>query len=299
MKSSQLFWGFFFLTIGGLFFLTRLDIIKDNLSFVWDIWPLLFILWGLQIITKNSMARPIVSGLFGIFIGLMLFGLVYNFFISINIDNENNSFATEKYSEEYDSAIKNAALELNTGAGVIILGGTTNKLIDGYSKGSFAEYNETYSKEDSSAEIKMNLRKSRFNFFRKHFKNYLRLNLNPNPTWDVKLNLGASKADLDLSEYKISNVEINTGASNIRLKLGSKQDRADIDVEMGAATLRIEIPKEVGCKITGEMVLSSKNIEGLLKKSDDHYETSDYETNNRKIDINTKGGISSIIVEQY
>ncbi len=299
MRSGQLFWGFFFLTIGGLYFLTKYDVIVSDFSFVWDIWPLIFILWGLAVITKHSIGRPVVSALFGIFIGLMAFGLFYNFFGTLNIHNKNHRFVSERYSQEFDRNIKVAALELNTGAGMVSINGTTDKLIEGYSRGALGEYDMFYTKDDSSAKVKMNLHKRSLNFFRSGLKNYLGLRLNPQPDWDIELNMGAAKAELDLSDYKLRDLQINTGASNLRIKLGDKTERLVVDVEMGAASLTLEVPQNTGCEIHTDMALASKSIQGFTSKGKGHYITDNFDESSKRILINVKGGVSSITVNRY
>ncbi len=299
MKSGQLFWGFFFLSLGGLFFLTKYDVIVSDFNFVWDIWPFIFVLWGLAVITKNSIGRPTVSALFGIFTGLMLFGFLYNLFGSFEINNDYHGYVSERYSEEYDPSIKEATFELDTGAGVVSINNTSENLVSGYSRGSLAEYDMLLSRDDSTAKVKMFLHKKRFNFFRDKFRNYLELSLNPNPVWDVELNMGAAKGKFDLSEYKVKNLELHTGASNVRIKLGDLVDESNVTIEMGAASITLDIPENVGCKITGDMVLSGKDINGFIKNSSNHYETDNYYSANKTINVRIDGGVSSITVNRY
>ena len=73
MKSGQLFWGFLLLCVGALFLLVRYDVIINDFGFVWDLWPLVFILWGAMIIFKKGIARSVLSSVFGLF-----FATVFN-----------------------------------------------------------------------------------------------------------------------------------------------------------------------------------------------------------------------------
>ena len=78
MKSGQLFWGFFLLTLGALFLLTKYDILYTSFDFVYNIWPFIFVFWGALVIFKNSLVRPVISAVFGVFLAMLLFGFIYN-----------------------------------------------------------------------------------------------------------------------------------------------------------------------------------------------------------------------------
>ncbi len=298
MKTGKLFWGFFLLTMGFLFLLTRYDVIQSSFGFVWDIWPLLFVFWGAVVIFKDSIARPVISALFGIFVALLLFGMIDNGFWSFDFNDRDNSY-TESYNEDYSPDIKTAELEINSGAGTFIIKNTTDKLVDGKGKGSFGEYDFESWKDDSHATVRFNLHKKNVNFFRGRLKNQLEISLNQNPVWDIEFNIGASKSNFDLSEYKIKNVSLHTGATSSKIKLGDRYDSTNVFVEMGAASITIQIPKTSACSINGDMALVSRDFPGFSKKDSGYYETENYNSSSKKVFIRINGGVSSVRVERY
>jgi len=298
MKTGKLFWGFFLLTLGALFLLTKYDVLCCSFGFVWDIWPLIFVFWGALVIFKETIARPFISSLFGIFLALLLFGIVENGINSFDF-SENNGVYTEFYNEDYDPSIKTADLEINSGAGLFIVRNSTDKLAEGKAKGSFAEYDFEAWKDDSHASVRFNLHKKNVNFFRGRFKNQLEVALNQNPVWDINFNIGASKSNFDLTEYKVKNVSLHTGAASGRMKLGDKYDSTNVDIEMGAASIIVEIPKTSGCSITSDMALVSRDFPGFYKKYSGYYETENFQSAVKKVFIHVEGGVSSIKVERY
>lgn len=301
MKSGQLFWGLFLLTIGTLFLLTKYDVICSDFSFVWDLWPLIFVLWGAIVIFKNSLVRPLISALFGIFLAVMFFGIIANIFsgFGFHYSSNNRDYITEDYAEEFDSTIQKAEFVLSSGAGTFQLGRLTDKLVEGESYGTLAEYDFTSDIEGNHAYVEFNLHKQHFNLFDGKLRNHLDVALNENPTWDFRFDFGAAKAIFDLSSYKVNNIDLNTGASNVKIKLGDKTDTTNVDVEMGAASLRIEIPESSGCLINGDMVLMSRSLSGFNKKERGHYETPDFENAAKKIFIRIDGGVSSLKIIRY
>jgi hypothetical protein len=299
MKSGQMFWGFFLLTLGALFLFTKYDLIQSSFDFVWNIWPLFFVFWGAVVMFKHTMVKPVVSGLFGLFLALLIFGIFYSTIWGFDYYEDGKDAYNESYTEDYTTAIKRANLEINSGAGKFIIKGTTDKLVEGHSYGSLAEYDFWTDKTDSTADVSFNLNKHDGSFFHGRFKNQLIVALNPNPVWDINFNIGASKSNYDLSEYKVANVELHTGATNTHIKLGDKHELTDVHIEMGAASATIEVPKTSGCSITGDMVLMSKNFQGFTKKDSQNYETENYNNSSKKVNISIDAGVSAIKVVRY
>lgn len=301
MKSGQLFWGFFLLSIGSLFLLNKYDVIYTDFSFVWDLWPLIFIFWGALVIFKNSLVKPIISAIFGIFLALVFFGIIANIYTGFhfNFDSSDRDFISQSYSEDYNDSIKTAQLELRTGGGTFEIKGPTNKLVDANGYGTLAEYDFVTDIQDENAYIEFNLNKRHFDLFEGKLKNHLEIMLNENPVWDFRFDFGAAKTKFDLSPFKVRNIDLNTGAANVRFKLGDKFDSTFVDVEMGAAKLKIEIPENSGCQVKGKMVLMSRSLEGFNKLDKGYYETPNFENAQKKIFIRINGGVSSLSVNKY
>lgn len=298
MKSGQLFWGFFLLTLGALFLLTKYDVVNTSFDFIYNVWPLIFVFWGALVIFKNTLVRPIISATFGVFLALLLFGLIYNGFCCWDSSDYDGNY-TEFYSEEYSSKINKAELEINSGAGSFIISGITDKLVEGKSKGNLAEYDFQTWKDDNKESISFNLHKRGFNFFGGKFKNYLNVALNENPVWDIRLNYGASKANLDLTKFKINNLDLHSGATSTYVKLGDKSELTNVLVEMGAANITLEVPQSIGCEIQTDMSLSTKNIHGFESKGKGHYVTENFSDSGKRIIIDVKAGVSSLTVRRY
>lgn len=294
-----MFWGLFLLTLGSLFLLTKYDVIQSSFDFVWNIWPLIFVFWGAVVIFRHTLVKPLISGAFGIFLAVMCFGIMENTFFGFDFSQPDNSHFSEYYNEDYDTSIKTARLEINSGAGTFIISGTTDKLIDGKAYGSLAEYDFHTNKDDGNADISFNLDKRNGNFFHGRFRNHLEISMNVNPVWDLNFNIGASKSNFDLSNYKVKNLELHTGATSTRIKLGDRNDSTDVTVEMGAASLILEIPKTTGCSVSGDMVMMSKDFPGLSKKDSGLYETDNFDKSWKKIFVRVNGGVSSIRLIRY
>ncbi|MGK9367601.1 hypothetical protein ACSSWA_01720 [Melioribacter sp. Ez-97] len=299
MKSGQLFWGFFFLTIGALIFAYKYDWIHSSYDFIWNIWPLIFVFWGGLIIFRDTFIRHVINLLFGIFMALLIFGFVMNIFNGCETYSHDINDYTEYMHDELPS-VNYAKLNFKSGAGYFEIDNFTDRFYETEAQGEFADYIIDSYTDDSTAYLDVELAGDHdIELDGGKLKNTLKLHLNDKPVWDFDMNFGAAKARFDLKNFKIRNLSIKTGASDVIVKLGDKYDSTLMDVEMGAAKLTIYVPENVACSMKSDLFLVARDLEGLEKVKPGYYKSPDYDTADKKIDIFIKGGISSINLIRY
>jgi len=195
-----------------------------------------------------------------------------------------------------DSVVKYAKLDLNIGVGNFSIRDTSSKLIEMDRTGSEGKYSMTSVDSDSTRNIKLVLDKAEF---QGEVKNTVKMKLNVRPIWDMDLNVGAAEVDFDLTPYKTRKINIQGGASNIEVKLGSIYPESDVNISAGAASITLKVPSDAGCEITTNTFLASKNFKGFKKIDNHHYQTEGFSTAAKKIRISTEAGMASIDVERY
>ena len=302
LKNGQLFWGFFFFTVGILFLLEKKDYIILDFEAIWSYWPILLILAGLSIMFKGTFIKPIIAVISGALLGFFIFSSFATLYNTVNFsdnDFENSSYKYSTFSEEYRDSSSDATLRLSAGVGKVKIEGIAEQLLEGYSSGFLNSYNLHTTRKFDRTIVKLDYEPHNIKLFKRGSKNILNLSLNNNPRWNMKLEFGAAKADLDLSEYKIDNFSLHTGASSTKLKFGEKTDMINAHIEMGAALLKIYIPKNSGCEIKSDMILISKDFEDFSKISKGHYISDNYEDSDNKIFIEFDGGVSSLKILKY
>lgn len=304
MKSGKLFWGFLFVCIGVLILAAKFNWFYFNWDLTWDLWPLVIILAGIMILAKESSFKPFLAILGGIITGMIIYGsiaAVTNFdFWDGDWDHDRRSewrSDAKNYVIDYDGDIERAYLNVTAGAGTVVIRKTTDDLLYGYTRSDNVRYDLDYSISDDEAYINFDMNDRKFRL-RDEFDNRLELRLNDNPVWDMELNIGAAKAILEFDEFKIEEIDLNTGATDIHMRLGDRTARTDVMVEMGAANLEIEIPEESGCRITGKTFLMGKDFEGFIKINN-AYETRNFEDASNIIYIDLSGAIASVEVRRY
>ena len=303
MSYRKIFWGVLLVLIGVLFILKNTGVLFFNWHTVWNLWPVLLILWGISVIPIKDWIKAVLS----------LATVIITFFIVQHYgnndpwkwhfryndkhnDTEYNESFTQNLAEEMDSVVKYAKLDLNIGVGNFSIRDTSSKLIEMDRTGSEGKYSMTSVDTDSTRNIKLVLDKAEF---QGEVKNTVKMKLNVRPVWDMDLNVGAAEVDFDLTPYKTRKINIQGGASDIEVKLGSIYPESDVNISAGAASITLKVPSDAGCEITTNTFLASKNFKGFKKIDNHHYQTEGFNAAAKKIRISTEAGMASIDIERY
>lgn len=306
MKTSHYFWGMFFISLGGLVLIGNLTDIDFQWSTAWKFWPMVLILIGISIMLKNQAGRAIVAALAGIVLALSIYAsisattsLITSDF-EITIDDDNNpTYDTTYFSQEYNDSIKTASLNFSGGAGSFRLFSTTDKLIDFKTQGVKDLYSLRRNDSGTYSEIFFEMKGKSIKIGNENYKNSVELSLNPKPEWDLNFDVGASSLDLDLTPFNVRKLNVNMGAAALRIKYGNLISTSDLEINAGASDIDILIPKDIGCEIKTDAALSSKNFVGFTKIKSDLYRTPNFDTAEKKLYIKIECGVSSIDVQSY
>lgn len=307
MKTERVFWGIILVFIGIIFLLENFGVIDFSWRYVWRFWPIILIISGVNILFSrynNKVASIIVGFITLIGLGLLTYkGLETKHSNSREVFNEdweeNNSLGSSFFSEEFNEKNKFAKLEISGGASSFEIDSSTEKLFEANNE----ETNHNYSLRKTDYDSLVNL-----SFVSKGIKDLrikenglgeIKMKLNAQPIWDIKLNMGAGETDFDFEKFKIRTLNLKGGAAEFNLKLGSLLDTVNVSVETGLATVNIDVPEQVGCSIKSSSGLSAKDFEGFVDKGKGVYETDNFSNAKKKIYLVLKGGLSDLKVSRY
>lgn len=114
---------------------------------------------------------------------------------------------------------------------------------------------------------------------------------------DLKLETGATRTTVDLGDTRLRLLDLQTGASDTRVRLPRAAGVTEVRASAGAASLTLEVPEGVAARIRSRMALGSSQIdEGRFPRSFDGYASPDFETAANRIDIAIEGGVGSVKV---
>jgi hypothetical protein len=114
---------------------------------------------------------------------------------------------------------------------------------------------------------------------------------------DLRVETGAARASLDLSDLRVTRLEVHTGASETRISLPRAAGMTTVRAEAGAASLTFEVPAGVAARVRSRMGLGSSQVDqALFPRSLDGYESIDYATAANRVELDIAGGVGSVRV---
>ena len=114
---------------------------------------------------------------------------------------------------------------------------------------------------------------------------------------DLRVEAGASRTTLDLHDLQLRSLQLQTGASETRVRLPRAAGVTTVRAESGAASLTFEVPAGVAARIRNRMALGSTQIdEARFPRVGDIYQSLDYATAANRVDMDIQGGVGSVRV---
>ena len=124
------------------------------------------------------------------------------------------------------------------------------------------------------------------------------LKLNPSVVWKLDVDAGAAKVDMDLKKFRISDLTLDAGATDIMVRLGSLEDRVNLDIDAGVSNLEIVIPESMAAQIKSNTLVASVDFQGFTSMGNGLYQTPDFETNPKKVFVNIDAAAAAVTVRR-
>ena len=264
MRNSQLFWGGILLLVGGFMLASEFGIrLPNGMSLMELLWPLGLILGGLWV-------------LFGVF----LRGKVEVENASIDLQGANS-----------------AALKISHGAGELNIhsGANPNELAHGTFAGGL---DHKATRSGDRLEVRMRPAKDvmDFPFFGPRVQLDWDVALNPQIPTALTLNVGANKSMLDLRDLNLTDLKLETGASETKVTLPARgRYRADFD--LGAASLEVTVPDGLSARIRVSVGMAGVSVdESRFPRNGNYYQSPDFDSAANSVDMTIDAGAASIKV---
>ena len=128
-------------------------------------------------------------------------------------------------------------------------------------------------------------------------ENRWRVQLADNLATDLSVNMGAGEARLKLGSLDLRSVSLNIGAGKVVADF-SGEARHDFEVKIrgGVGDCEVVLPKNVGIRAEARGGIGSLSVEGLSEKNGS-YENAEYATAKVKIRLSIQGGVGSIRIK--
>jgi hypothetical protein len=295
MRGSNFIMGLILVLLGVAFLLENMGFIDFNWRTLWQFWPVLLIFWGISVLPLSSTWKNLL-----VFV-VLLGTIAAIYYVEGNrLPVENRRGETEKparhFSEPYDENVTLATLNFNAGAGKFSISGETDQLIDVDARGGAANFRFESNVRDGVAELNLFMEREG----RRMRENAADVSLHSVPVWDINLDVGAARIEIDLSAQILRNLKIDAGAASISAIIGDKgQEETQIVIDAGASTISLRVPQTAATEIRTQTALSNKNFPGFVKIENDLYRSEGFNDAAKKIIITLETGVSRINVERY
>lgn len=287
----------------------NLEIIDFNFWATIKYWPLLIILVGINLIAQNKTYGSYIKiGCNVLFLGWILYvGMsapttswterLYNSkHVNTYQDHEGEPLL-HAVSQPFDSRIKESVLEFTggvskfkiqtkDGADLVAAKSETNDM------GMHMETSQNETQQKVVIHAKPMSRRNK--------AEAVLIDLHPDVLWKLDLSFGAANIEGSLSDLRFKNIEINTGASNMSLTLGTpKVGISKIDIATGASKIHFRIPKDAAVKVEYTSILSKNSFEGFETNESGVAKTANYEEAKDKFDIGLEGAANNFTISRY
>jgi hypothetical protein len=153
---------------------------------------------------------------------------------------------------------------------------------------------------ETSGEYTFSEKNTRFGNFRSQDNRVFDLLLAPDVAYEIIMNAGACKIDLDYSKLKVDKITLSTGATDGTIRFGSLSDDVNVAIKTGASNFTLEIPKETALSIHSSSALSDNNFDSLgLEKKENEYKSSGFDQATKKLTLDFSSGVSKITINRY
>jgi len=114
----------------------------------------------------------------------------------------------------------------------------------------------------------------------------------------VRVQTGASQANLDLGDLRVTDLRIESGAAETTVHLPRAAGFTRVHIGTGAASSKLFVPEGVAARIKSTMALGTCRInEKRFERSGVEYISPDYVSAANKLDISIEGGVGEVWVE--
>lgn len=286
--------------IGIIWLLSNLDVFSFSVIDVFfrslaKLWPLLLIGVGVSILLKENSVLKLLLWLI-IFISILIYGIY-----GVNSGTFRNGYLPSDYdySESRDYSISKEAateegeLNLSFGAGEVHFASTDVNLLQFKSNVPGMRYDHSF--QDGEKKAVIDFDEIDFSIKRNDGKLFCNLDLHKDVTWEMDLDLGSAKGDLDFKDLAVQKLNLDVGAADLDLRLGNKYAQTDIEINAGASNIDIYVPQNAELKIKLNSALSANNISNLgLEKNGDYHISPDFESKAVKLVFEVEVGVGNI-----
>jgi hypothetical protein len=246
MRSYRsVFWPAVLIVAGVVALLANSGLVSgDRLSLLVDMWPLILIVIGLELI-----ARRRLQGLAGDVAALLIVLIAAGGALVYIARAPNPGPVLTLDSKALAGSLDHGSLELDVGAARVTLTGSSSLEGDLYRAHiQYSGAKPAVNLDRSSGTVRIEQGNS-FGAFRSR-RFVLDMQINSNLPWTIQTNTGASNETYKLASVHVGSIEINTGSARVDVTLGKPAGIVPISINGGSLTVHLHRPPGTGAAVT-------------------------------------------------
>ncbi len=291
MKNKNIGPGIVLILLGIFWMLENLGFITWSLwDGISDLWPLVFVGIGINLIFKKNSFLPIAT-----WILFFIVVIGYGFYQGQRV-GQMETIYDGNVRIINESGANRGRLELDLGGGSIYIGDTKEFLVDANIPNPYVK--NKVSRQDGGKHVDVQFKEQSNKFMKLGKDMNYQFNLNDEILWDLDIDMGAANGTIDLSQLSIRDVELDAGAADVKVIFGDKIETVNVKIDTGAASISLSIPEEVGAKVKMEGALKSSNLKDLgWHYQHDYYQSPNYDSAQKKVNVDLDMGAGSLDVD--
>jgi hypothetical protein len=186
-------------------------------------------------------------------------------------------------------------LDLDIGAGELIVQGGARELMEGYFVYNIERWKPEidYSVTGSRGTLKVKQGECHGMAVGKT-RNKWNISVNNDIPLDINVDFGAGEGNLDLRGLILNSLKIDMGVGELKVDLSGEQKQSlDVSLDGGVGSATIYLPVDVGVRVMVDGGIGSVNARGMIKRRD-AYVNDAYGKTEVTIDVDVDAGIGSI-----
>ncbi len=123
------------------------------------------------------------------------------------------------------------------------------------------------------------------------------LGLSKNLPLELQIKTGVGISNLDLTELKVVNLTVQSGVGSMTVHL-PMAGRITARIEGGVGEIKVFVPRGMAARIRASSGIGAISVLGDYQRDGDVYTSSNYGTASNRLELEVKGGIGAISIEQ-
>ena len=262
-------------------------------SSIWRLWPVLIIVLGV-----NMALGKRVPWLAWLLIFLVLLASVGVFVFGYAVDAARSDVRGSLH--EPLGRLEAVDVEIDFGAGELTLSSLpagSNSLVEADFQGREADTSLRRSGSGEYAKLDISARDAyRFSVFDFGTVKW-DVSLSPAPRMALTIYAGVSDMDVDLRDLRVSDLSIDTGASDVEIIMPEAAGHVEADIDAGAASMVVVIPRGVGARIDADAAIGQLDVDrGRFPRTGDYYVSPGFSRLKNRIELKINAGVSDVTV---